>query len=293
MSLRMRRVAAATPGDAVAALRPDDRIGLRFAGRSLELTLERELTAGRAAECDLLIDDRLCSRQHAVFSRAPDGGALVRDLGSTNGTYVNGVRISASHRLVRGDWTTIGNETLELCILPAAPPGASPTIPAGPSRQARSPATARSSSKTDPGSPLLSLASLAATAVGHTAASVRIEAARKPLDALLCRIQRGESIAEPDAQMAGMVALNLGKSSSDPSWLDYLFRLYTALRLPLPAPLLERLGETLPRVRLAESTALQTYIEVLQRLPRAAWNETQRQLIAQLVELHRRHGDQR
>lgn len=289
----MRRVAATTLGETGAGFRPDDRIGLRLAGRSLELTVGSEVKAGRGADCDLLIDDRLCSRQHAAFSRAPDGGVLVRDLGSTNGTYVNGVRVYGSHRLARGDWTTIGNETLELCVLPATAQAVSPTIPAGPGRDAPGRAAARSGSKTDPGSPLLSLASLAATAAGRTAAAVRADAARKPLDALLRRLRRGETIAEPDAQMAGMVALSLCKSTSEPVWLDYLFGLYTALRLPLPAPLLERLSDTLSRVGLADPTSLRVLLEVLERSPRGVWSEPQQQLIARLAELLQQHGCQR
>lgn len=291
MSLRMRRVAAATLDDAATGFRPDDRIGLRLSGRSLELTSERELLAGRGAGCDLLIDDRLCSRQHAVFSRAPDGAVLVRDLGSTNGTYVNGVRVYASHRLARGDWTTIGNETLELCVLPAAAQGvSSPTIPVGPSRTA--PAVARASSKTDPGSPLLTAASLAANAASRTAAAVRADAARGPLDALLRRIRRGESIAAPDAQMAGMVALNLCNATSDAAWLDYLFRLYAALHLPLPAALLDRLSDVLARVGLSDATSLRTYLEALQRPPRGSWSDTDQQLITRLTELLLQHEGQ-
>lgn len=253
----------------------------------------REVTAGRAAECDLLIDDRLCSRQHAVFSRALDGAALVRDLGSTNGTYVNGVRIYGSHRLARGDWTTIGNETLELCVLPATARAASPTIPVGPGRAGRRPAAARATGKTDPGSPQLSLASRAASAAGRTAAAVRADAARRPLEALLHRLERGQAISESDAQMAGMVALNLGRATSDPAWLEYLFRLYSALRSPLPAPLLERLSDALAAVQLVPTGALEAYLEVLHRSPEGTWNETQQQLIAQLADLQLRYGRER
>ncbi len=289
----MRRVAAASVESGAAAFRAEDRVGLRLAGRSFELPIGCEVLAGRAAQCDLRIDDRLCSRQHAVFSRAPDGGALVRDLGSTNGTYVNGVRIYTDHRLARGDWTTIGNETLELCLLPAAAREVSPTIPVGPSRRATPASSARSTSKTDPGSPLLSLAGLATAAAHRTAAAARAGAARKPLDVLLRRSERGERIAAGDAEMAGMVALNLCKSSSDPAWLDYVFRLYTALSLPLPASLIERLQETLTSVHLVETTALSTYIETLQRAPGEAPSETRQQLIASLTELQHAHRERR
>ena len=48
-----------------------------------------ELWIGRAAGCDFVLDEPTVSRRHAVLRRTPEGWA-VRDLGSTNGTRVNG-----------------------------------------------------------------------------------------------------------------------------------------------------------------------------------------------------------
>jgi hypothetical protein len=284
MSLRMRRVAADTPVESPEPLRADDRVGLRLAGRSIELPMAAEVIAGRSADCGLHLGDRLCSLEHAVFCRAADGGALVRDLRSTNGTYVNGVRIYAEHRLNRGDWITIGNETLELCILPSNAPATTPTIPVGRGR----PPSDRSNPKTDPGSPLLTLASLAVTSANRTPPSAGAEAARKPLEALLRRIERGETISESEAEMGGRIVLHLSSSTSDPAWLDYLFRLYTARRCPLPAPLLDRLNEVLAQVPLCRTAVLNAYVGTLQRAPAATWSQAQQLLLTRLVELQQR-----
>lgn len=65
---------------------------------------------GRDSGADITLDDPGVSRRHAELRVTHDGPHLVvglRDLGSTNGTYVNGERI-ASHRLGDGDRVTVG-----------------------------------------------------------------------------------------------------------------------------------------------------------------------------------------
>ncbi|HLJ57602.1 MAG TPA: FHA domain-containing protein, partial [Chthonomonadaceae bacterium] len=67
--------------------------------------------AGRDPRCDIaLLSDTLASRQHARFLLTADGWA-VEDGGSTNGTYVNGQRVTAS-LLQPGDEVTIGGTVL-------------------------------------------------------------------------------------------------------------------------------------------------------------------------------------
>ena len=66
---------------------------------------DRVLSIGRSRTCDIVIDDPLVSRQHAtiVLGQMP----ILEDLGSFNGTFVNGDRIT-SQRLHDGDRITIG-----------------------------------------------------------------------------------------------------------------------------------------------------------------------------------------
>lgn len=57
------------------------------------LELSKDLTlVGRSEDCDLFIDHKSISKQHCVLVKT-EGLVLVRDLGSTNGTRVNGTRI--------------------------------------------------------------------------------------------------------------------------------------------------------------------------------------------------------
>lgn len=66
---------------------------------------------GRLSECALQLDIESVSRRHARIERAPDGHRLV-DLGSTNGTLVNGVKIT-QHPLRDGDHLKVGQAVLK------------------------------------------------------------------------------------------------------------------------------------------------------------------------------------
>jgi len=56
-------------------------------------TAQRRMTIGRAQENDVVLDDLLVSRRHAELGSSPGGGFELTDLGSDNGTFVNGRRI--------------------------------------------------------------------------------------------------------------------------------------------------------------------------------------------------------
>jgi DNA-binding response OmpR family regulator len=70
-------------------------------GRAAPLTAPTTVL-GRSADCTIVIADTRASRRHAEISGHGDGYAL-RDLGSTNGTLLNGQRLSAPARLRDGD----------------------------------------------------------------------------------------------------------------------------------------------------------------------------------------------
>jgi predicted component of type VI protein secretion system len=81
-----------------------------LAGRDVEVTAA--LVLGRQAG-DLLIDDQEVSRYHAALRPAGDGLEL-EDLGSLNGTWVNGTRIHGPVRLEPGDRVQLGNTSFEV-----------------------------------------------------------------------------------------------------------------------------------------------------------------------------------
>ncbi|MGO9196584.1 MAG: FhaA domain-containing protein [Acidimicrobiales bacterium] len=68
------------------------------------------VTIGRLPECAVVLDDPNVSRRHAQLRREGDSVLLV-DLGSTNGTKVNGV-VVRERRLTPGDTVTVGTTTM-------------------------------------------------------------------------------------------------------------------------------------------------------------------------------------
>lgn len=77
-----------------------------------ELEVDKPLIVGRE-KTDIEIEDPGVSRQHATFRLTGDG-LEVEDMGSTNGTYVNGDKITGTKQLEPGDFVTIGGTTLEI-----------------------------------------------------------------------------------------------------------------------------------------------------------------------------------
>lgn len=68
---------------------------------------------GRSEDSDIFLVDPSVSRNHASVKIETDG-IIVTDLDSTNGTFVNGERITGSRRLVSGDVLTFGNTQMRL-----------------------------------------------------------------------------------------------------------------------------------------------------------------------------------
>lgn len=70
------------------------------------------ITIGRGGQNDIAIDgDEFASARHVRFEPRRDG-VWVTDLGSTNGTYLNGVRIDGARRLAPGDVVRVGETDL-------------------------------------------------------------------------------------------------------------------------------------------------------------------------------------
>ena len=68
---------------------------------------------GRSEDADVYIDDAYASEFHARVGTQNEG-VVVHDLGSTNGTYVNGRRITTPTSVTRGDTVQIGKTILEV-----------------------------------------------------------------------------------------------------------------------------------------------------------------------------------
>src|SRR4051812_30833594 len=100
------------------------RAGSR-AGTAFEVD-RNGVVLGRGADCDIVLDDQKASRKHARIQQLPDGRVSVQDLGSSNGTLVNGSPIQTV--ILAGAGTIqIGDTVID--AMPAAVPAAAFAAP--------------------------------------------------------------------------------------------------------------------------------------------------------------------
>ena len=84
----------------------------KYQGGEFPLRMDREIIIGRSSELDLVLVEDMVSRKHAKIST--DGGQIsIQDLGSTNGTFVNGEKIKKA-RLNEGDRILVGTSIIKL-----------------------------------------------------------------------------------------------------------------------------------------------------------------------------------
>ena len=88
-----------------------EQVTLTVDGRTIPLTSGR-VVVGRSRECDIRIDDGNVSRRHFELVQEGPTAWAVADLGSTNGTEVNGRRVSGRKRLDDGDRISAGGTEL-------------------------------------------------------------------------------------------------------------------------------------------------------------------------------------
>jgi pSer/pThr/pTyr-binding forkhead associated (FHA) protein len=86
-----------------------------------EVVVLAGITLGRD-DCDIVLSDPEVSRRHAAVAESPDG-FTIEDLGSTNGTWVNGERIDRPAPLRAGDEVRFGNTVWHVRAGVAAPDG--------------------------------------------------------------------------------------------------------------------------------------------------------------------------
>lgn len=87
----------------------------------IRLVTGDEVMIGRRPECGITVGSSRASRRHAVV-RSLDDQVIVEDLGSTNGTFVNGQRITGSRPLEPGDRIVVGDTQVTYCLVDTAPP---------------------------------------------------------------------------------------------------------------------------------------------------------------------------
>lgn len=110
---------------------------IRYDGQDYQLT-QRQTLVGRSRRCVIVLNSRLASREHCVLERSGAALTLI-ELGSKNGTWVNGERVARRRQLATGDEIRIGSDHLEV-IESVRPVEGEPRRQVETQRMARSPA---------------------------------------------------------------------------------------------------------------------------------------------------------
>jgi len=102
----------------------------KYQGGEFPLKMGREVVIGRSSDLDMVLVEDMVSRRHAkIDTRGND--IIIQDLGSTNGTFVNGEKIKRA-RLKEGDRILIGTSIIKLIALSEGESISRPSMPRPP-----------------------------------------------------------------------------------------------------------------------------------------------------------------
>jgi pSer/pThr/pTyr-binding forkhead associated (FHA) protein len=223
------------------------------------------LLIGRLPECDVLLQDGLVSRMHARISVQHES-VVVEDLHSTNGVYVNGLRVGHSAVLREGDRVLIGTTEISMFesrdssltrikqarrqspsdspAIRIESPRSAPTPPSAATKPIIAPAPAtpqRVAGRLDqvPSTARADALKMIGGLAARLAATGNIEEATQVLSGHLRRILKGANAGlEVPADVAGSAshhALTLARWTRQASWADYVVELHLSARLVMSA----------------------------------------------------------
>lgn len=245
------------------------------------------LLIGRLPECDVLLQDGLVSRMHARISVQHDS-VVVEDLHSTNGVYVNGLRVGHSSVLREGDRVLIG--TTEISMFESressltrirqarrassSPPSpvrielttsaaSTPIVTPAPSVPMRVPTAQDPIPSTARVDALQMIGGLA----DRLAATGNLEEAAQVLSGHLRRILKGANAGLPvPADVAGSAAhhaLTLARWTTQPLWADYVVELHLSARLVMSAVTLASFEDVTSKLEDFDRMLLGYYVDGL------------------------------
>jgi hypothetical protein len=239
---------------------------LRYKHHDIELS-EGKFVIGRAASCQLSLDDPLVSRHHAQLTVDGDKVA-VEDLGSRNGVKVNGDLIRGAYQVQDKDQIIIGGQELRYL---ARRDNMGDTL--------IQPATQRV-----PTFGLLGILADKALALGRADEAERL--LTELLDQVLGDLEAGRDVKSELFERSTEYAMKLASATGSARWIEYIFRAYGNVRRPCPVAMVDELYSLVRRVERVNLGALRTYIEVL-RENSSALGPTERFLVSRIEGLER------
>ena len=85
----------------------------KYQGGEFPLRMNREIIIGRSSDLDMVLVEDMVSRRHAKIS-STDAEVYIQDMGSTNGTFVNGEKIAGRALLHEGDRILVGTSIIKV-----------------------------------------------------------------------------------------------------------------------------------------------------------------------------------
>lgn len=240
---------------------------------------------GRDIGCDFVVEgDPLVSRRHACFSIS-GGVPSVEDLGSRNGVYVDGQRIEALRKLRGRETVQVGGIQLRIEVRRAAWTGESTRQ--SPTR--KSSETAETLSRDDETGranvfTLLGGVAEKALKLGNSAEAVRV--LRPALDMVLEEARHRGQLDLETHDMSLQFACRLADATARSEWLDYVFKLQTALKAPPPARTVDALYRLARRVRMNDLETLRQLVATLEAR-RRSFGASEKFLVSRLEGLIR------
>ena len=253
------------------------RFRLRVQDQDYHLT-DGQYAVGRNASCQIILDDALVSRRHALFTVEGDE-IFVEDLQSRNGVLVNGQRIPEPTVLQLGDVVTIGGQELHLLQgfetverIPRAAPANKATIP----RLSPPEMTVEYSGQDLDLDMEASVARRAdqfrmiggvadkALALGRAAEAERLLASA--LGDVIEGTRAGRGMPPALVDEAARYSARLATATGKGGWADYVIELYTAQQRPPPAVVIDELYNGMRRVSSVDVVQLRAFIEQLRQL---------------------------
>lgn len=245
---------------------PGVRFSLLYKGHRHELQ-RGTLVLGRGVGAHLVLDDALVSRKHAQIEVSGDV-ALVEDLGSVNGVFVNGERIESPTPLRDGDRIMIGQQEILIfavraeSLLPESPTGriSADTLVGLEQAPVREDSDSES---TQQGDALQLLAGVAdkVLALGRGEEAERILGAY--LRNFLDQARKGWTGSPAAAEVAASYAVKLAAATRKGAWVDYAIELFSILKRPLPGPVVDQLYNVLRQVSGVTLSLLRAYVATL------------------------------
>lgn len=224
---------------------------LRLGGSTMLLP-EGVLEVGRSSDCWLTLEDEISSRVHARL-HVDERGCELEDLGSRNGTFVNGERISGRRRLFDGDRIRIGRELMTVIE--------SETVEVGD-------ASAKMRQTLAPGEQagmpeLMGQLIDKALKFGKTRDAERYAAA---LHGQLGAIKL--AVDHPMARVAIDCLVRVAEQTGNGTWIDKLFHMHAEKRWVLELDVLAKIHSALDRIPRIPGHGLRTYETKLRELAR-------------------------